>query len=158
MISNDNPGLMEKIRMSVQPLTETGEFYLESITINEWDYTVTTILVSPNLTIHFHTNALYSGIGCVLISPSKKQMFLSDHFFPEVDLQKMGLVGESLEIFPVPDPGTYDLSTKNQAQWDAIMRKTGFIKKLYYLCLGIRYKLPEISCYVNEHTLNLPNQ
>jgi hypothetical protein len=152
MISNDNPGLLEKIRISVQPLTETGEFYLESITINEWESTVTTILVSPMLTIHFHTGAIYSGVGCVLIGPLKKQMFLSDHFFPEVDLQRMGLEGEYLENFPFPDPGTYDLSTKNQAKWDAIMRKTGFIKKLYYLCLGIRYKLPEITYYVNEHT------
>lgn len=151
MISNDQSGLLEKIQIAVQPLTDNGRFVLESISINEWESRVTIKIVSPALTFYFLAGAINSGIGCLLISPSKKRMFLSDHFFPSVDLEKMGLEGEYLEKFPSPDPGTFDQTSKYQAKWDAIMRKTDFPRKLFFLCLGISYKFPEIISYFNEH-------
>ncbi|MFA4825376.1 MAG: hypothetical protein WC593_09500 [Methanoregula sp.] len=153
MISNDQPGLLEQIKSAVQPLTETGEFDLDSITVNEWESWIIIKLASPSFTIFFSKNALHTGIGGWFINNSGKIFSMSEDTVPILDLQGAGLEGERLEKFPLPEPGTFDSSTKYQAGWDAIMSKTDFFGKLYHLCIGIRDNLPEIRRAITRENI-----
>jgi hypothetical protein len=143
MISNDQPGLLEKIRNAVQPLTESGEFSLGSISTNDWESCLNVKIISSWIIIRTGVSAVHTGVGCAIIIPSRKKIFNGDLLFPALKLNIPIYKGEFQE-YPLPVPGSSNETTKYQAKWDAILRGTGFIEKIHQQCLGIRENLPEI--------------
>lgn len=153
MISNDASGILEKIQDAVKPLTDTREFDLEYISLNDWESTLNFKVRSSWIEITFGASAIHTHLSCSLIIPSVKKIFIADFLFPALNLNIPIIKGE-FQAHPLPEPGTSNDSVKYQAKWDAILRGTGFIEKLHQQCLGIRDNLPEIRKAIDLDHLN----
>ncbi|NMB79435.1 MAG: hypothetical protein GYA23_10130 [Methanomicrobiales archaeon] len=144
MYSNEQSGLLEQIQPAIQPLTETGDFYLKSISINDFESAIIIQLSSPGLEMRYGATAIHSHVNCVFIIHSLKKFFSIDYLSPALKLNITINKGEFLENYPSPPSGIIETTEKYQARWDAILKGVNFIEELNRQCIGIRDNLPEI--------------
>jgi|GEM_PF-2969413 len=162
-MTNINKGLLiEKSRISVSPLTENGEFQLDTVEYGNFYATIQLKLVSKDMAILFNQSMRQSArINGHIFMNSVNKNFNLKYLIPALDLKI--ILKEDGFI-----KGLDYTQFQNDVDRDVheivyLYNKTGFFTTLNHLCLDLKSELPaikrkfsaedvenSINCYVSE--------
>jgi hypothetical protein len=157
MFESTEPGMLERVKEAVRPLTEDGHFRFERFEYMEYHGDADVYLSSQNFDIKFHMLLkVHKDVFCFFIVKDGNKFFTADTLFQvfHIDIplriKKLDpeIHYESLKVF----------YRHYQKISEVLLEKTQFIDELSRLCKEIRKVTPELENLFSRENVEETNR